>query len=50
MAGIDATIVPFRTTPDAITAVLRKDVDLIIDGYVAAKSLMAVPLVNRMSV
>jgi tripartite-type tricarboxylate transporter receptor subunit TctC len=39
-AGIDAAIVPFRTTPDAITAVLRKDVDLVIDGYVAAKTLM----------
>ncbi len=41
MAGIDAAIVPFRTTPDAVTALLRKDVDLVIDGYVAAKSLMA---------
>ena len=40
-AGIDATVVPFRTTPDAITALLRKDVDLIIDGYVATKSLLA---------
>ncbi|MGL4243051.1 MAG: Bug family tripartite tricarboxylate transporter substrate binding protein [Beijerinckiaceae bacterium] len=40
MAGIDMAIVPFRTTPDAITALLRKDVDLVIDGYVAAKSLM----------
>jgi tripartite-type tricarboxylate transporter receptor subunit TctC len=39
-AGVDAAIVPFRTTPDAITALLRKDVDLVIDGYVAAKSLM----------
>jgi tripartite-type tricarboxylate transporter receptor subunit TctC len=40
MAGIDVAIVPFRTTPDAITALLRKDVDLVIDGYVAAKSLL----------
>jgi tripartite-type tricarboxylate transporter receptor subunit TctC len=40
MAGVDMAIVPFRTTPDAITALLRKDVDLVIDGYVAAKSLM----------
>jgi tripartite-type tricarboxylate transporter receptor subunit TctC len=39
-AQVDAAIVPFRTTPDAITALLRKDVDLVIDGYVAAKSLM----------
>ncbi len=41
MAQVDMTIVPFRTTPDAITALLRKDVDMVIDGYVAAKSLMA---------
>ncbi len=40
MAGIDLAIVPFRTTPDAMTALLRKDVDLVIDGYVAAKSLL----------
>jgi tripartite-type tricarboxylate transporter receptor subunit TctC len=40
-AGVDTAIVPFRTTPDAITALLRKDVDLVIDGYVAAKALMA---------
>lgn len=39
-AGVDAAVVPFRTTPDAITALLRKDIDLVIDGYVAAKSLM----------
>jgi tripartite-type tricarboxylate transporter receptor subunit TctC len=39
-AGVDMTIVPFRTTPDAVTALLRKDVDLVIDGYVAAKSLI----------
>ncbi len=40
MAGLDLTIVPFRTTPDAMTALLRKDVDLVIDGYVAGKSLL----------
>lgn len=40
MAGLDLAIVPFRTTPDALTALLRRDVDLVIDGYVAAKSLM----------
>ncbi len=40
MAGLDLTIVPFRTTPDAMTAVLRKDVDIIIDGYVGGKSLL----------
>lgn len=41
MAGVDMTIVPFRTSPDAMTGLLRKDVDLVIDGYVAAKALMA---------
>jgi tripartite-type tricarboxylate transporter receptor subunit TctC len=40
MAGLDLTIVPYRTTPDAMTAVLRKDVDIVIDGYVAGKSLL----------
>jgi tripartite-type tricarboxylate transporter receptor subunit TctC len=40
MAGLDLTIVPYRTTPDAMTAVLRNDVDIVIDGYVASKSLL----------
>ncbi len=39
-AGIDAQIIPFRTTPDAVTALLRKDIDLLIDGYVAVASLI----------
>ncbi len=41
MAGIDAAIVPFRTSSDTVTALLRRDVDLVIDGYAAAKSMMA---------
>lgn len=40
LAGVDFTIVPHRTTPEALTALLRKDVDLVIDGYVAAKGMM----------
>ncbi len=40
MAGVDMAVVPFRTSPDAMTALLRKDVDLVIDGYVAARALM----------
>jgi tripartite-type tricarboxylate transporter receptor subunit TctC len=40
MAGIDVAIVPFRTTPDATTALLRKDVDLVIDGYAGFKGLL----------
>jgi tripartite-type tricarboxylate transporter receptor subunit TctC len=35
LAGIDAVIVPFRTTPDAITALVRRDVDILIDGFSA---------------
>lgn len=41
LAGIDATIVPFRTTPDVLTALLRDDVQFAIDGYSAAKPLLA---------
>lgn len=41
LAGIDVQIVPFRTTPDVLTAVLRKDVDLAIDGFVAVKGQLA---------
>jgi tripartite-type tricarboxylate transporter receptor subunit TctC len=41
MAEVDMTIVPFRTTPDATTALLRKDVDIVIDGYVAFKGLLS---------
>jgi tripartite-type tricarboxylate transporter receptor subunit TctC len=40
MAGVDMAIVPFRTTPDATTALLRKDVDLVIDGYAGFKGLL----------
>lgn len=34
----DFTIVPYPTTPEAITALLRKDVDFVIDGYSALGS------------
>lgn len=40
-AGIDFAIVPFRTTPEVMTATLRQDVHLAIDGYAATKSLIA---------
>lgn len=36
----DMTIVPFRTTPDAITALLRKDVDVVIDGFSATGAMI----------
>ena len=34
-AGIEATIVPFRTSPDMATAVLRGDVDIAFEFYAA---------------
>ena len=37
-AGVDFTIVPYRQTPDLLVAVLRGDVDLMIDNYAAVKS------------
>lgn len=36
----DFTIVPFATTPDAITAAMRKDVDFIIDGFSSTGALI----------
>src|SRR5262249_29715398 len=36
-AGIDFVIVPFRTTPDAIVALLRDDVQMVIDFYAPLK-------------
>ena len=33
LTGIDVTIVPFRTTPDLVTALLRNDVDVGFDYY-----------------
>ena len=34
-SGADFVIVPFRTTPDAIVALLRNDVEMVIDFYAA---------------
>lgn len=36
-AGVDATIIPYRTTPDVLGALLRGEVDLAIDAYTALK-------------
>lgn len=41
LTGIDCAIVPFRTTPDVLTATLRGDVQLAVDGYSATKALLA---------
>jgi tripartite-type tricarboxylate transporter receptor subunit TctC len=38
MAGISFDIVPYRTTPDVVVAVLRDDVQLVVDSYAALKS------------
>ena len=38
MAGIDAIIVPFRSTPEVLVALLRGDVQLGIDFYAALKA------------
>ncbi len=40
MAGIDFTIVPYKTTPDLVIATTRSDVDLMIDSYASAKAMM----------
>lgn len=37
-AGIDAAIVPFKTTPDLLLAAMRGDVDLMIDSYASLRS------------
>jgi tripartite-type tricarboxylate transporter receptor subunit TctC len=33
--GIDVAVVTHRTTPEAITALLRRDVDIVVDGFSA---------------
>jgi len=40
-AGINVTAVPFRSSPDAATALLRGDVDIDMDSYAPLKSLLA---------
>ena len=40
-AGIQATIVPFRTSPDMATAVLRGDIDIAFEFYAAIHGLLA---------
>src|SRR5262249_55182389 len=36
-SGVDFAIVPFRTTPDAILALLRNDVKMVIEFYAPLK-------------
>ena len=37
-SGTDFVIVPFRTTPDTVVALMRNDVQMVIDFYAALKS------------
>jgi tripartite-type tricarboxylate transporter receptor subunit TctC len=37
VAGIDATIVPYRATPDIMVALLRNDVQLVVEYYATTK-------------
>ncbi len=41
LTGIDAAIVTYRTTPDLITALIRKDVDVVFDFYAGLQSAIA---------
>jgi putative tricarboxylic transport membrane protein len=41
VTGIEATIVPFRTSPDIATAVLRGDIDVAFEFYAAVQGLIA---------
>ena len=36
-AGIDATVITYRTTPDVLGALLRNEVDLVLEAYTAMK-------------
>jgi tripartite-type tricarboxylate transporter receptor subunit TctC len=46
LTGIDATIVTYRTTPDLITALIRKDVDVVFDFYAGLQSAIADNKIN----
>ncbi len=41
VAGIDAAVVPFRTSPDAAAAVLSGDADAVFESYTAMKGLIS---------
>jgi tripartite-type tricarboxylate transporter receptor subunit TctC len=38
MAGVNATIIPYRATPDAMIALLRNDVQLVVEYFATTKS------------
>ncbi len=41
VAGIDAAVVPFRTSPDAAAAVISGDADAVFESYTAMKGLIS---------
>ncbi len=41
VTGANVTIVPFRASPDLLVALLRDDVQMMIDGYVAMRSALS---------
>jgi tripartite-type tricarboxylate transporter receptor subunit TctC len=41
VSGVDVAIVPFKTTPDLVTAVLRGDIDIGFDFYAGLQSLIS---------
>jgi tripartite-type tricarboxylate transporter receptor subunit TctC len=46
LTGIDATIVAYRTTPDLITALIRKDVDVVFDFYAGLRAAIVDKKIN----
>ena len=41
LAGIDCAVVPFKTSPEVLTAAIRGDVQVGVEGYASAKSMLA---------
>jgi tripartite-type tricarboxylate transporter receptor subunit TctC len=48
-AGIDVTIVPFRSSPDVLVALLRGDIQLAIENYTIVQSNIADKAVTAVS-
>jgi tripartite-type tricarboxylate transporter receptor subunit TctC len=48
-AGVDVTIVPFRSSPDVLIALLRGDIQMAIENYTAVQSHIADKAVAAMS-
>ena len=48
-AGVDVTIVPFRSSPDVLIALLRGDIQMAIENYTAVQSHIADKAVTPVS-